>query len=188
MKKCPAKNCLSMFHTGTTVRAIEFIDGNAHGGNNGILVGTKIYNIIDTILNIRWAAANDRIVIFVQHREIRKQLLEALDRNKISSLGGRDAASIGEAIEGFKDHKARVLVLDLNDVQASGANLTVANHVMFVSPLLEEDDYVLQRNHATGPGRCLRRGQRKKVYLYHFYSEVTIDQSILDKKLPASRS
>ncbi len=69
-------------------------------------------------------------------------MLDALDRKKISSLERQNAADIGEAIESSENDKARVLVLDLNDVPASGANLTVANHVIVVSPLLEEDVYV----------------------------------------------
>ncbi len=52
----------------------------------------------------------------------------------------------------------------------------MANHVLFLSPLIE-DDYVYEAVMRQAQGHCLRRGQSNEVYVYQFLSQDTIDRA-----------
>ena len=69
----------------------------------------------------------------------------------------------------------KVLLLKMNDEDASGANLTVANHVVFVHPLLEATRARYEACRTQAIGRVRRYGQLKTVRVYDFLAEDTID-------------
>lgn len=61
-------------------------------------------------------------------------------------------------------------------------NLTNANHVIFLSPLLVANQYLYDSATTQAIGRALRYGQKKKVHIYRFISLRTIDVDILEER------
>jgi SNF2 family DNA or RNA helicase len=74
------------------------------------------------------------------------------------------------------------LLLNIADESAAGSNLTVANHVIFLSTLISEEE---QSYHATmeqARGRAVRFGQTRKVKIWRFFVRDTIDQSVYERR------
>lgn len=76
-----------------------------------------------------------------------------------------------------------MLLLNVGDESASGANLTNANHAIFVGPILTDtkEDFVAIETQAVG--RVRRYGQSKKVHIYRFITLNTIDVDILEERI-----
>ena len=70
-------------------------------------------------------------------------------------------------------------ILNLGDESASGANLTTANHLVFVHPLVAESQQKWTQQEAQAVGRVRRYGQNREVFVHRFI----VDESIL-KILP----
>ena len=68
------------------------------------------------------------------------------------------------------------------DESASGANLTNANHAIFLSPLLTESKETYIANETQAIGRVRRYGQTKTVHIYRFFSMNTIDVEIYEQR------
>jgi SNF2 family DNA or RNA helicase len=85
-------------------------------------------------------------------------------------------------LDSFQSGGDRVLLLNVADESAAGSNLTVANHVIFLSPLITEE---AQQYHATmeqARGRAIRFGQTKEVHIHRFVAIDTIDQSTYENR------
>lgn len=80
------------------------------------------------------------MLIFVQFPDLMKKVAEALDAHSIKFLEikGSAAAKSSNLLKYQNDSSERVLLLNVMDESASGANLTVANHAIFLSPLLTQ--------------------------------------------------
>lgn len=61
-------------------------------------------------------------------------------------------------------------------------NLVNANHIIFVSPLLANNQYKYDSSMAQAIARCRRYQQEKKVFIYHFAAIRTIDVDILEHR------
>ena len=81
------------------------------------------------------------------------------------------------------DGDARVLLLNVADESASGANLTSANHAVFVHPLLagSQQEYTACETQAIG--RIRRYGQQKECTVWRFLVDNTIDTEISEARL-----
>ena len=66
----------------------------------------------------------------------------------------------------------RVLLLFMADESASGANLTAANHVIFVHPLLAKSQQAYEQCRTQAVGRIRRYGQTRVVHVHDFLAEV----------------
>merc|ERR1712060_250187 len=91
------------------------------------------------------------------------------------------------ALDAFQKEKlekndARVLLLNLKDESASGANLTAANHVIFVHPLLAASQQEFTACETQAIGRVRRYGQNRCVYIWRFISRDTMDQEIYESR------
>lgn len=62
------------------------------------------------------------------------------------------------------------------------SNLTNANHIIFISPLLVESQYKYDSAMTQAIARSRRYGQEKQVYIYHFAALRTIDVDILEHR------
>ena len=78
----------------------------------------------------------------------------------------------------LKPGQPRVLLLNLRDESAAGANLTSANHAIFVHPLLVSSQQEYTACDTQAVGRIRRYGQDRKVQLYRFLVTNTIDEEI----------
>lgn len=61
-------------------------------------------------------------------------------------------------------------------------NLTNANHAIFLSPLLTTNEYEYRSCETQAIGRIRRYGQEKKVHVWRFLTENSIDIEIFDHR------
>ena len=78
----------------------------------------------------------------------------------------------------LKSNEPRVLLLNLRDESAAGANLTAANHAIFVHPLLVSSQQEYSSCDTQAVGRIRRYGQGRTVQLYRFLVANAIDEDI----------
>ena len=62
------------------------------------------------------------------------------------------------------------------------SNLTNANHAIFLSPLLTMTDYEYRSCETQAIGRVRRYGQTKKVHVWRFLTENSIDVEIFQDR------
>ena len=95
-----------------------------------------------------------------------KKVGEALDSAKVKYLEIKGSATQrSKALEKYQnDTNERVLLLNVMDESASGANLTGANHAIFLSPLLAPSQEIYDACETQAIGRVRRYGQTKHVH------------------------
>lgn len=113
-----------------------------------------------------------------------KKVAEALSANDVAFLEIKgSAAQKSKNLEKFQsDSEERVLLLNVMDESASGANLTSANHAVFLSPLLALSQEIYDACETQAVGRLRRFGQTKHVNIYRFLSTNTIDEEIYEQR------
>lgn len=128
--------------------------------------------------------SDERILIFVQFQDLMKKVGAALKAHKINYLEIEgSSASRSKTLQAYQDgDDARVLLLNVMDESASGANLTVANHAIFLSPLLASSQEIYDACEIQAIGRLRRYGQTKHVYIWRFLSTNTIDVEIFEQR------
>ena len=131
--------------------------------------------------------SDERILIFVQFPDLMKKVAEALTFHKIKYLEIKGSASMkSKNLEQFQnDSEERVLLLNVMDESASGANLTSANHAIFISPLLAPTQEIYTACETQAVGRLVRYGQSKHVYVWRYVTTNTIDAEIYDQRRAA---
>lgn len=127
---------------------------------------------------------DERILIFVQFPDLMKKVAEALSANRVKFLEIKGSASQkSKNLEKFQnDSDERVLLLNVMDESASGANLTSANHAVFLSPLLAPSQEIYDACEIQAIGRLRRFGQMKHVNVWRFLSTNTIDVEIYEQR------
>ncbi|KAG8925515.1 hypothetical protein FRC02_009614 [Tulasnella sp. 418] len=141
--------------------------------------GKKLEEVIDVIQNR--IPKKDRVLLFIQYPDLMKKVAEALEANKVTFLQiNGTAKQKSSKLETFQDPKAKekVLLLALEDESASGANLTVANHVMFLSPMFPSSKEQYKATETQAIGRARRYGQVKEVIVWRFVAKDTIDREV----------
>ncbi|KAI0386871.1 hypothetical protein F5Y04DRAFT_288674 [Hypomontagnella monticulosa] len=119
---------------------------------------------------IRRIPLNEKILVFAQFTDQMDAIQAALKSAGIK-------CTMSATLEAYPP---RVRILKLNDVTSAGSNFQYANHVIFATPLLaklQEDWDAFMRQ---AQGRCIRYGQKKHVYVYHFVTANTIEVDILE--------
>jgi len=114
-----------------------------------------------------------------------KKVTEAFTAHKIGFLEIKGSASQkSKNLEQFQnDSKERVLLLNVMDESASGANLTSANHAVFLSPLLAQSQEIYTACDTQAVGRLVRYGQLKPVKIWKFLTTDTVDEEIYNKRM-----
>lgn len=126
----------------------------------------------------------ERVLVFVQFPDLMKKVAEALAANGVEFLEIRGSASQkSKNLEKFQsDSKERVLLLNVMDESASGANLTSASHAIFLSPLLAPTQEIYDACETQAVGRLRRFGQTRLVHIWRFLSTNTIDEEIYEQR------
>ena len=112
-----------------------------------------------------------------------KYVANALTEHDIPFLEIRgSAAQKSKNLEKFQNGSSeRVLLLNVMDESASGANLTGANHAIFLSPLLTQTKEIYDACETQAIGRLRRYGQTKLVHIWRFLTRATIDFEIWEQ-------
>jgi SNF2 family DNA or RNA helicase len=113
---------------------------------------------------------------------------QALSAHKLKFLEIKGTAHTKSGnLQKFQDGDERILLLNVMDESASGANLTSANHAIFISPLLAPSQEVYDACETQAIGRLRRYGQEKLVHVYRFLTKDTIDTQIYQERVLARR-
>ncbi|KAI9733937.1 MAG: hypothetical protein M1834_002592 [Cirrosporium novae-zelandiae] len=127
---------------------------------------------------------HEKVIIFCQFSTMIKMVTEAIRKFNINCENCLEGAlAADKVITKFKTNSSlRILILDPTNSTAAGANLTMANHVIFLFPLsgLQRPEYMAKMEQAIG--RAKRYGQKKNVYIYHFLALRTIDVNVIEEK------
>lgn len=114
-----------------------------------------------------------------------QKVIEAFTANKIAFAQIKGTAKQkSNALDEFQKDtsKYRVLLLDVMTESASGANLTMCNHAIFLSPLLAPSKQIYDMCETQAIGRLRRYGQRKHVTIWRFLTENTIDVDMYNQR------
>jgi len=134
--------------------------------------------------------AQERVLLFVQFEDLMKKVSEALDFRGIPHLQiTGSAVKKSSTLDQFQHNQnARVLLLNVIDESASGANLTNANHAIFLSPLLALSKQAYDARETQAIGRIRRYGQTKHVHIYRFLTLDSVDETIFMERTGMNRN
>ena len=183
--KAPARpSCvISVSELGVEGRAGAKEAGTSVGGSGS--VGVKIASVIKLVKSI---PTEERVLIFVQFPDLLAKVAEALKEHKLpaAQLTGtpNQRSSIIDCFQQptLKPGEPRVLLLNLRDESAAGANLTAASHALFVHPLLVNSQQEYSSCDTQAVGRVRRYGQSRTVQLYRFLVANSIDEDIFRQR------
>jgi len=179
MQECPVANCAAPARPASVVRCSDLGCDQDHEA--GGKFGSKLRRVVETVL----AAPNDdRIIVFVQFADLAKVVAAALAEHKINAIEVKGSVHAKtKALDQMQEKGGpRVLLLNLADESASGANLTLCNHAIFVHPMLAESQEQYTACETQAIGRIRRYGQEKTVRIWRFIVEDTIDAKIFEER------
>lgn len=121
--------------------------------------------------------------MFCQFPDLTAKISNVLALNGIKCLQlTGSASSKSKALEEFQndmgDTGHKVLILNSADETAAGSNLTIANHLIFVTPLLASSFQQYQAARTQAIGRVRRYGQVKIVQIWDILVANTIETKI----------
>ncbi|KAL0478714.1 hypothetical protein AKO1_008314 [Acrasis kona] len=177
-QECVDPECKASARMNNVIKAQSLgVDDEQDLGN---YFGQKISRMVDLIKGI---PGDDKVLIFVQFADLLKKVADALEHYKIKFLTVEGTAiNQSTSLSKFQSGGSeKVLLLNVMDEKASGANLTVANHVIFLSPLLTDTKEWYESCETQAIGRVKRYGQRKKVFIHRFITLDTIDVQIYEQ-------
>ncbi|KAF9466118.1 hypothetical protein BDZ94DRAFT_1188147 [Collybia nuda] len=179
--RAKSKECKSAARLMNIIKAETLgVDEEVHDGRRHF--GMKLESVVDLIKNK--IGKKERVLVFVQFNDLTKKVAEAFDYHKIKYLEIKGSASQkSKNLEQFQNEsKERVLLLNVMDESASGANLTCANHAIFLSPLLAPSKEIYKACETQAVGRLVRYGQTNHVNVWKFLTMNTIDEEIYEQR------
>ncbi|KAJ3379866.1 hypothetical protein HDU84_006341 [Entophlyctis sp. JEL0112] len=186
-QKCLESGCNIVVHDKAIVPTSVF--GSLESGSDltSGKFGAKLVELL-RILQIRVLPQNEKALVFVQFDDLMDKVGDALESVGINYLEIKGSSkqkstnlnSFQMSVSSKKE--ASVLLLNVGDESAAGANLTVANHVIFLNPLFHYSDEWIQACETQAIGRCRRYGQQRKVWIYRLNAVDTIDSVLLQRR------
>mmetsp|Transcript_6976 Transcript_6976/g.15268 ORF Transcript_6976/g.15268 Transcript_6976/m.15268 type:complete len:1272 (+) Transcript_6976:48-3863(+) len=138
--------------------------------------GTKLAVLVRKLEQIRAADATAKVILFVQFDDLKQKVASALrDFNIPAALLHGGVSRRGNIIHDWQNNptsSAYVLLLSLRE-SASGTNLTAANHVVFLHPMLASTREQATSFEMQAIGRARRHGQLRDTV--HVWRLVTVD-------------
>ena len=185
--QCVEKNCSAL------VTPDHIILGSRLGGAGGHSPTGQFGSKLTTLVNFMTtqcpvrepANLTERVLIFVQFEDLMEKVKYTLERAGVivATISG-SAKQRSTVLESYQEDyvkgAAQVLLLKLDDASASGCNLTMANHAIFVHPLLSDrgkEWYTACEDQAIG--RIRRYGQTRTVKIWRLLVDDTIDIDVI---------
>ena len=138
-EECPAAGCHANVRSHSVVECASLCLNETNSNAKAVTHhGAKLAEIIDLVSGF---PKDERVLIFVQFEDLLTQVHAVLNKEGFPALKLKGTAHQMSAIMSkFQKAKLgkndeRILLLELHNESASGANLTAANHVIFVHPL-----------------------------------------------------
>ncbi|GAA5872529.1 hypothetical protein JCM8547_006937 [Rhodosporidiobolus lusitaniae] len=171
LNKCIDPSCKAIVFSHNIIRG-DLLGSNRPSGHFGYKLETLI-TLIDA------TPEEDRVLVFVQFEDLFDKVHEALMSYDIPVITLKGTATAkAKSLEAFQNpnaKKQKVLLLLATDSSSSGANLTVANHAFFVSPLLTDTRSKYKALSTQATGRIIRYGQQKHAHIVHLLVHGTLD-------------
>ncbi|RPA73956.1 hypothetical protein BJ508DRAFT_333534 [Ascobolus immersus RN42] len=178
-ERCLEPACTCTARTTAIVRASELVDAKSHSAfkPSETRYGTKMSTLVDLINS---TAKDEKVLVFVQFQDLMDNVRRALLEAGIPTLVIEgNASSRSSVLQRFQTEGGdnKVLLLNVGDESASGANLTIANHCVFIAPLWTEGSKAEYRAVETqAVGRIRRYGQGRRVNVYRLWTGGTVDE------------
>lgn len=138
-EECPAAGCHANVRSHSVVECASLCLNESNSNAKAVTHhGAKLAEIINLVSGF---PKDERVLIFVQFEDLLTQVYTVLNKEGFPTLKLKGTAHQMSAIMSkFQNAKLgkndeRILLLELHNESASGANLTAANHVIFVHPL-----------------------------------------------------
>mmetsp|Transcript_6007 Transcript_6007/g.10792 ORF Transcript_6007/g.10792 Transcript_6007/m.10792 type:complete len:1231 (-) Transcript_6007:113-3805(-) len=152
-------------------------DGSLYGK-----YGTKIRALVEKLLQIRSEDATAKIIVFTQWDDLKLKLRDAFQEFGLpTSLLGGGAQQRDKVIYKWQNDPTSqqyILLLSLEQ-SASGTNLTAANHVVLVHPMMAPSKEEAVRFEMQAIGRAWRNGQKRdRVHVWRFVTQDTVEEQI----------
>ena len=133
---------------------------------------------------------DERVLVFVQFPDLMKQVSEVLEEAGIKTSSSRIRAPAdgraGRVPEGRARAEGRAGAAAAQPRRVRvGANLTSANHAIFVHPLLTHSQYEYEASETQAIGRIRRYGQTKLVKVWRLLVKDSIDTEIYKQRTEA---
>ncbi len=186
-EECPARGCACPCEA-DAIRPMEevtrfFVDAADERGSAE--TDDKMRELV-FILTTR-VEPGERALVFAQYPEVLAQCQTALREAGIDSLAMHGSVSRQTKIlENFQSEAcgARALLLTTADETAAGANLTCANHVVFMHPHWFQTGEEVEAVETQAIGRVRRFGQTKPVTIWRLIAAKTIDDELSREARP----
>jgi SNF2-related domain len=150
--------------------------------------GSKIARLMALLYEITSNPSEGKIVVCAQWDALLHRIGDALAEFHIPFVYvDTDARIAHQNIDTFlHQDETRIILLSL-DKTVAGLNLQhVANHVVFVHPLLGDPEWVYERS-KQAVGRIQRIGQSRSCHVHYLVTKNTIEDSLYNKALHFSR-
>ena len=153
--------------------------------------GAKLLQLVAIIKHIEKQDSTDRILIFVQFDDLLTKIRLALEKARIGTIVIEGTATKqANELDRFQKldvndpDSERVLILNVAAASASGANLTLASHVIFVHPVhyteTSNDRFIATETQAIG--RIRRYGQEKRCHIWRLLTANAVDEVIMTER------
>lgn len=174
---CPAAGCSSAVQAHHLLWTTKMGDLNRTKPSP---YGAKLEKTMQLLQMVQ--SKGEQAILFVQFAQQLQQAALALEHYQISGIVVENAAQAGSQLEAFRASSDTVIVLNAADETAAGSNLQNANHVIFLSPLLQQTQYKYDSTMAQAVGRVRRFGQSRPIYVYRIVALDTIDVDVLEHR------
>lgn len=151
--------------------------------------GAKLLHLVNLIKKI---PKGERVLVFLQWEDLVSKVSDALTAGGVThaQLTGsvKARANTLDRFQSSSSESTRVLLLKVNDASAAGSNLTTANHVIFLGPLLAPTLLNYRAVETQAIGRIRRFGQQNTVHIHRLLAQETIDETIFQARSEELRS
>ncbi|KAL1310962.1 hypothetical protein AAFC00_001182 [Neodothiora populina] len=178
---CGAPGCRNTLQEFQLLKAKKLVSVNEASANPQDQ-SQKIAAVIEILRRIQ--EVRQQAILFVRQHEHIETVQAALETNGIRSeaINKETAKRIEDFQRTQAVDKKTVIIINADDESAAGTNLTNANHVIFLSPLLKLDQYGYESQMAQAIGRVRRPGQKNDIFVYRMASLYTIDIDVLEHR------
>lgn len=154
--------------------------------------GTKLAALVDKLQELRKDDPSAKVILFVQFDDLKRKVASALSEFGVPAVQLQGSVSQRASVIRDWQHNtssaAFVLLLSLAQ-SASGTNLTAANHVVFLHPMLAATPERAVAHEMQAIGRARRHGQRKDVvHVWRFVTTGTVEEALSARHQAEMRS
>ncbi|KAG4436407.1 hypothetical protein IFR05_008100 [Cadophora sp. M221] len=170
-----------------TVAPHQRISCASLGTDTGFHLDSELGSKLDYIVNLiqnkipgHNIPVEDKVLVFAQFAKTQEKLEAALKKRNITFLTLTNKASASKNLKQFQDGKSgiKVLIMMIGNETASGSNLTVARHVIFLQTFYTTGSSARQEYDSAmtqAIGRARRLNQEGTVMVYELLATNTIE-------------